>query len=436
MTYDAEGRMDSWTTPSGTTASDKFLYDNEGNRVLQRTSTTAGGTTTVTDDITFDGFTEVTISGGTTATSKYYSTGGQRVAMRVNGLLSYLLSDNLGSSTVALNSDGSGQAVQLFSPFGSVRYSWGTMPTTYNFTGQRLDSQTGLLYYNSRYYDPVSERFMRADMVESNAGGMDPFAYVGDNPETKSDPTGHTGGDPYIQYIYAWYMTFHPGDNVNAPVFGRQWSIPNSKVPKGSPSKWPSPSVGNTGDGVPDIANQTLHVIWEVKSGGEKGFYATGSRFASKRTGYYADATAQWYADRATIVTGTPWSPGDPSILGNDPAVGVYFNAFCGGITGTCYFEVPGGPTLAIQLVLTARGKPVTGVFTYRVIPPTEAWRPIPVFALSPEASLSLWELLNAGKDSQPQPRPAPAPAFEQPLFPFGPGSTSSNLSRLLFLNG
>src|SRR5258708_24954841 len=183
--------MDSWPAPSGTPASDKFLYDNEGNRVLQRTSTTVGSTTTVTDDITFGGMTEVTISGGTTATSKYYSANGQRVAMRVNGILSYLLSDMLGSSTVALNSDGSGQAVQLFAPYGSVRYSGGTMPTTYNFTGQRLDSQTGLLYYNSRYYDPVSGRFVQADMVESNAGGMDPFAYVGDNPESMNDPSGH-----------------------------------------------------------------------------------------------------------------------------------------------------------------------------------------------------------------------------------------------------
>jgi RHS repeat-associated protein len=200
MTYDAEGRMDSWTAPSGTTASDKFLYDNEGNRVLQRTSTTTGSTTTVTDDITFNSFTEVTISGGTTATAKFYSAGGRRVAMRVNGTLSYLLSDILGSSTVALNSDGSGQAVQLFSPYGSVNYSWGSMPTTYNFTGQRLDSQTGLLYYNSRYYDPVSERFVRADTVQNNANGMDPYAYVGGNPETMNDPTGQCIHDPENPY--------------------------------------------------------------------------------------------------------------------------------------------------------------------------------------------------------------------------------------------
>src|SRR5258708_34132516 len=126
------------------------------------------------------------MSGGTTATSKYYSANGQRVAMRVNGILSYLLSDMLGSSTVALNSDGSGQAVQLFSPYGSVNYSWGSMPTTYNFTGQRLDSQTGLLYYIFRCYDSFSGRFLRAVTVLKNANWMDPYGSDGGQPRTKN----------------------------------------------------------------------------------------------------------------------------------------------------------------------------------------------------------------------------------------------------------
>ncbi len=85
--------------------------------------------------------------------------------MRTSSTLSYLLADALGSSTVALDSTGATQAVQLFAPYGMVRYSQGTMPTTYNFTGQQLDSQTGLLYDNFRYYDPLSGRFMRADTV-------------------------------------------------------------------------------------------------------------------------------------------------------------------------------------------------------------------------------------------------------------------------------
>jgi len=67
------------------------------------------------------------------------------------------------------------------------------MPTTYNFTGQRLDSVTGLLYYNARCYDPFSARFTSADTVQSNASGMDPYAYVGDDPVGRTDPSGHDG---------------------------------------------------------------------------------------------------------------------------------------------------------------------------------------------------------------------------------------------------
>jgi RHS repeat-associated protein len=186
MSYDNEGRLASWTAPTGTTASDGFLYDNEGNRVLQRVNNGS-----VTDTITFDGYTETVLTGGTTTTTKYYNVNGQRVALKTGSTLSYLLSDLLGSSTIALTSSGSTQAVQLFAPYGSIRYSQGSMPTTYNFTGQRLDSQTGLLYYTFRYYDPVSGRFVRADTTQTNAGGMDPYAYVGNNPEGRTDPTGH-----------------------------------------------------------------------------------------------------------------------------------------------------------------------------------------------------------------------------------------------------
>ncbi|GCE23166.1 RHS repeat-associated core domain-containing protein [Dictyobacter kobayashii] len=200
MTYDNEGRLATWVAPNGTVASDHFLYDNTGQRVLQSASNTVGSTTTTSDTISFDGYTDVTITGSTTSTTKYYSAGGQRVAMRQDGTFSYLLPDFLGSNSIALRSDGSVQAVQLFSPFGSTRYSDGTMLSPFNFTGQRLDTQTGLLYYNARYYDASSGRFTSADTVETNDRGLDPYTYVGENPETATDPTGHAhigpdGGD-------------------------------------------------------------------------------------------------------------------------------------------------------------------------------------------------------------------------------------------------
>ncbi len=49
----------------------------------------------------------------------------------------------------------------------------------------------GLLYYGARYYDPLADQFVSADSVQGNSGGMNPYGYVGGNPETFVDPTGH-----------------------------------------------------------------------------------------------------------------------------------------------------------------------------------------------------------------------------------------------------
>ena len=186
MSYDNEGRLSSWMAPSGTTGSQQYLYDNEGNRVLQQQSTSSGSNSV----ITFDGFTDTTISTGSKSTTKYYYAGGQTVAEATGTAWYELVPDLLGSAVLALKSNGTIQAVQLYAPYGSSRYTDQVMPTDYNFTGQRLDSQTGLLYYNARYYDPVSGRFISSDMVQNNTKGMDSYAYVGDNPVVRTDPSG------------------------------------------------------------------------------------------------------------------------------------------------------------------------------------------------------------------------------------------------------
>ena len=63
------------------------------------------------------------------------------------------------------------------------------MGTNKGFTGQYADA-TGLDYYNAKYYDPVAGVFLLTDTVQGNAKGMNPYGYVGGNPETKNDPTG------------------------------------------------------------------------------------------------------------------------------------------------------------------------------------------------------------------------------------------------------
>ena len=184
--YDNEERLFGWqNAPTTPTASTAYLYDGAGQRV-QRV-VTSGGTTTVTASVGAQE--EVTTSnapGSVTTTTAYY--GG--VAESVNGTLSYLLSDGLGSVSEAVSTTGTVTATQLYAPYGGVRYQSGTLPTDKGYTGQVSDAaSTGLDYYGARYYDPVAGQFTSADTTL--AGGLNRYAYVAGNPETNIDPSGH-----------------------------------------------------------------------------------------------------------------------------------------------------------------------------------------------------------------------------------------------------
>jgi RHS repeat-associated protein len=145
---------------------------------------TSSGTTTTTSYV--GSLEEVATTGGMTTTTAYY--GG--LAESVNGTLSYLLSDGLGSVSESVTTSGAASATQLYGPYGGVRYASGTLPTSKGFTGQRADSATsGLDYYGARYYDPVAGQLTSADTTL--AGGLNRYAYVAGNPETATDPTGH-----------------------------------------------------------------------------------------------------------------------------------------------------------------------------------------------------------------------------------------------------
>ena len=58
-----------------------------------------------------------------------------------------------------------------------------------DFIGERLDEETGLLYLNARYYDPVLGRFISADPLLPGVG-VNRYAYAGNNPVMYSDPYG------------------------------------------------------------------------------------------------------------------------------------------------------------------------------------------------------------------------------------------------------
>jgi RHS repeat-associated protein len=85
---------------------------------------------------------------------------------------------------------------QVYGPYGNRRVQQGTISTSKGFTGQFTDFVAGLDYYGARFYDPVVGVFVSADVVQGNAQGMNPYGYVGGNPETKTDPSGNLRYDP------------------------------------------------------------------------------------------------------------------------------------------------------------------------------------------------------------------------------------------------
>jgi len=99
---------------------------------------------------------------------KYYTFGGQRIALRVSGTpgagasvengLYYILSDHLGSTSLVVKSGAPSSAMGLqYKAFGEQQDSSGNLNLTKRqYTGQIKMDTIGLYYYNARWLDPSS----------------------------------------------------------------------------------------------------------------------------------------------------------------------------------------------------------------------------------------------------------------------------------------
>lgn len=108
--------------------------------------------------------------------------------------LYFLHTDHLGST--AIISDQTGQIVsqQNYYPYGTARTVQGSQITERRYTGQVSDQdQTGLYYYNARYYDPRAAIFTQADYAGSD---LHRYRYVNGRPLVSIDPSGHQCDGP------------------------------------------------------------------------------------------------------------------------------------------------------------------------------------------------------------------------------------------------
>jgi len=83
-----------------------------------------------------------------------------------------------------------------YSAFGEVT-SGDTSRIRYLYTAQEYDADTGLFYYDARWYDPNTGEFISNDPIGFAAGDANLYRYVGNQPTTLTDPSGMAEYNPY-----------------------------------------------------------------------------------------------------------------------------------------------------------------------------------------------------------------------------------------------
>ena len=163
----------------------QFVYDGNSTRVAK----SSPGSTTVYIDKLYE------CTNG--SCRKYIFAGNSRVAMKSGTTVLFYHPDHQGGTSVVTDATGNKVEDIAYYPFGGTRQDSGTNVSNYKYTGQELDSETGLYNYNARLYDPELGRFMSPDSIIQNPGdsqSLNRYTYARNSPMVYIDPTGHWFG--------------------------------------------------------------------------------------------------------------------------------------------------------------------------------------------------------------------------------------------------
>ena len=210
MVYDAENRLQQ--VKQGSTVLASYTYDADGNRV----KADFGGSVTVY----VGAYYEKTTSGSSTTITKYYQAGGQRIALRVNGVVRWLATDHLGSTALTVSETGGRLSEIRYKPWGESRgIPFGTTPTQRRFTGQVLDEVAGGLYF---YDEPALSFTVGEGLYAGNewtpTGGRQTTVGI-----------GFGGADLQLQQNQVMIGLVNPA-GVGGGRIGTQFSAPGVRV--------------------------------------------------------------------------------------------------------------------------------------------------------------------------------------------------------------
>ncbi len=119
------------------------------------------------------------------------------ISIEVNGTKYYYLYNGQGSVTELINADEEVVNKYRYTPFGSPRLKVETVYNPYQYTGRRLDEETGQYYYRARMYSTEQCRFTTQDPAGMQEG-PNMYAYVSNNPVNHRDPSGLVTPNAFI----------------------------------------------------------------------------------------------------------------------------------------------------------------------------------------------------------------------------------------------
>ena len=124
-----------------------------------------------------------------------YDANGAPLTMTYNGTVYYYITNLQGDVMAVESATGSSVAQYAYDAWGNIIAIMGTLAelNPLRYRGYVYDQETGFYYLQSRYYDPVTARFVNTDMYVSTGQrivGNNMFAYCNNAPVSSFDHTG------------------------------------------------------------------------------------------------------------------------------------------------------------------------------------------------------------------------------------------------------
>ncbi|MFT3950862.1 MAG: RHS repeat-associated core domain-containing protein [Oscillospiraceae bacterium] len=137
-------------------------------------------------------------TGSDTAIDYLYDASGSVIGMKYNGAYYYYVKDAQNNVARIVNAAGVQVTEYQYDAWGNMISATGTMASTigavnpFRYRSYYYDTDTGLYYLQSRYYDSVVKRFVNEDaQLNEPILGSNVFAYCENNPVNYADPNGY-----------------------------------------------------------------------------------------------------------------------------------------------------------------------------------------------------------------------------------------------------